>query len=181
MSEKQASPIVIPHMWDQIRIETAMASARYRSAKAARRRRLSRADHEDLSQDILLAIVESAGRFDPDRASWSTFVALLARRVVIDDARRVRLPTVPLDPDGPFPAEGHLPDLALELEQAAADMPEEPFALLCLVRAQGDVADARRAAGQPHSSFYRDIADLRCWLRARGLAPASVADASKAA
>ena len=54
-------------------------------------------DREDLTQDILLAIVEAAGRYDARRASWSTFVSLLAQHVVIDRARApASIDTIPL-------------------------------------------------------------------------------------
>ncbi|MCA9300362.1 MAG: sigma-70 family RNA polymerase sigma factor [Phycisphaerales bacterium] len=49
-----------------------------------------RSEAEDASQDILLSVWESAKRYDADKASEATFVAMIARRRLIDRQRRVR-------------------------------------------------------------------------------------------
>lgn len=48
----------------------------------------SAADAEDAVQDIFVDLWKSAGSFDPDRASESTFVTMIARRRLIDQFRR---------------------------------------------------------------------------------------------
>ena len=48
----------------------------------------NRADAEDIVQEVFLALWKSAGRFDPDVAAESTFIAMVARRRVIDQHRR---------------------------------------------------------------------------------------------
>lgn len=53
----------------------------------ARRAFVSRADAEDAVQDAFIAIWENAGRFDPDSGSEVTFVAMIARRRIIDRIR----------------------------------------------------------------------------------------------
>ena len=45
-------------------------------------------DAEDATQDIFIEIWQHAGKFDPDRASESTFVTMIARRRLIDRLRR---------------------------------------------------------------------------------------------
>ena len=45
-------------------------------------------DAEDASQDIFLEIWKSASRFDPSVSKESTFVAMIARRRLIDRVRR---------------------------------------------------------------------------------------------
>jgi hypothetical protein len=40
-----------------------------------------------------------------------------------------------------------------------------------LLLADGDIATACRASGRSSSAFYRDLTELRFWLRAIGLAP----------
>jgi RNA polymerase sigma-70 factor (ECF subfamily) len=54
----------------------------------ARRRSPSQADAEDAVQEIFLDIWRSAPRFDPKAASEATFVAMIARRRLIDRRRR---------------------------------------------------------------------------------------------
>lgn len=56
-------------------------------------RRLCPAEAEDAAQDAFIALWKSAARFDPSVASESTFVAMIARRRLIDRARsRARAP-----------------------------------------------------------------------------------------
>ena len=160
--------------WDDLRIQVALATAHQEARRFARRRGLGRADREDLTQDILLAIVEASHRYDPARGRWSAFVGTLARHVVIDHVRRAPAPPcVPLDPNDSIAAAIGSPDLAIDLCRAALDLPPGPLALLRIVVAHGDVADARRAVAQPSTSFYRALGDLRCWLRTCGLHPAA--------
>jgi DNA-directed RNA polymerase specialized sigma24 family protein len=70
--------------WDNDHTAMALATARHTAARRACRAGMQAADRDDLQQDILLAIIERAGRFDPAHAGWATFVGLLARHVVAD-------------------------------------------------------------------------------------------------
>lgn len=54
----------------------------------ARRLSTSEADAEDATQEIFLDVWRSAPRFDPAVASEATFIAMIARRRLIDRARR---------------------------------------------------------------------------------------------
>lgn len=67
----------------------------------ARRACRDGAEAEDLVQEVFIALWESAPRFDPRVASETTFVAMIARRRLIDRRRRLRSrpDTQPL-PDG---------------------------------------------------------------------------------
>jgi DNA-directed RNA polymerase specialized sigma24 family protein len=178
--EQQPPQAENPQTWDNDRIRVALASARHHARRFARHRRLSRADREDLTQDILLAIVEAADRYDARRASWSTFVALLAQHVVIDRARApVPIDTVPLDANdckciaSTLPAAWLDPDLPIALRSAAIEMPGASRTLLDLIVAHRDVVDARDASGVSSATFYRALADLRCWLRSAGAHPSA--------
>lgn len=54
----------------------------------ARRFSTTAADAEDAVQEIFLELWKSAGRFDPNVASETTFVAMIARRRLIDRRRK---------------------------------------------------------------------------------------------
>lgn len=54
----------------------------------ARRMSFDRNETEDAVQEIFIDLWKSAGRFDPDRAPESAFVATIARRRLIDRQRR---------------------------------------------------------------------------------------------
>lgn len=180
MPEQQPRQAENPQKWDNDRIRVALASARHHAGRFSRHRRLSRADREDLTQDILLAIVEASDRYDARRASWSTFVALLAQHVVIDRARApAPIDTVPLDANdcqgiaSTRPAAWLDPDLPIALRSAAIELPGASRTLLDLIVAHRDVVDARDASGVSSATFYRALADLRCWLRAAGAHPSA--------
>lgn len=56
-------------------------------------RRLCPSEAEDAAQDVFIALWKSAARFDPSVAAESTFVAMIARRRLIDRSRsRARTP-----------------------------------------------------------------------------------------
>ncbi len=54
----------------------------------ARRQLRSHADAEDVVQEIFIDVWRNAGRFNPDVASESTFIATIARRRLIDQYRK---------------------------------------------------------------------------------------------
>jgi RNA polymerase sigma-70 factor (ECF subfamily) len=182
MKTQQDCAAIAAPVWDQERLRIALVAAGYAAGKGARRLGLSRADREDLRQDILVVLIERGGQFDPSRSGWSTFAALLARHVVADRARAEReshAPIfVPLDLDN-LPAGCSLtcqhcadPILSLDLQRIAAELPPAPQTTLRLLGAAGEVAEAQRASSRPRASFYRAVADLRFWLRASGMRPA---------
>jgi RNA polymerase sigma-70 factor (ECF subfamily) len=69
----------------------------------ARRHSPTRADAEDAVQEIFLDLWKSAERYDPSRGSETAFVAMIARRRLIDRSRsRTRTPaTEPIAADLP--------------------------------------------------------------------------------
>lgn len=71
----------------------------------ARRFFPKQADAEDAAQDIFIDLWEKAPRYDPNIASEQTFVAMIARRRLIDRKRRVsRGPAVSTLEDNDFAA-----------------------------------------------------------------------------
>ena len=164
--------------WDSYHIRIALTTARHLATRHVRGQGLPWAERDDLTQDILLAIVDASRHYDPARGAWSTFVSLVGRHVILDCIRAPKAPPmVALDPNthggiGPeVLLEAADPHWAIGLQRVADELPAAPKALLQLVLTHGDVADARRASGRPPASFYRALGDLRCWLRASGLRP----------
>ena len=72
--------------------------ARYGGLVWSLARRMTPSEAEDAVQEIFVDLWKSAARFDPGVASDVTFVAMIARRRLIDRRRRmVRRPEVPGD------------------------------------------------------------------------------------
>ena len=167
--------------WDPPQLRRALSTAQHRAKRGARRLNLSAADREDLRQDMLLAMLQRSRSFEPARGAWSTFVGLVARHVIADQARRVREQTQPmfldLDVDA-FPngcsatqLDHSDQDMALALQRVADELPPQPQIILRHIGAEGDLPGAQQVSGMASATFYRSIADLRCWLRAAGLHP----------
>lgn len=166
--------------WDSDQIAAALALAERQARSCARQRSLGEADREDLRQEILLAVVERAHRFDPATAPWAAFVTLLARHAIADwlraEQQRRSVITASIeeriDADAVCnaPAVDDGADLRTAIETFLLDAPPSACTTLLLIAAAcGDVAAAQRASGLPPSSFYRALAALRFWLHAAGL------------
>lgn len=185
MSGKQRDQANLPDCWDDSRIRVACSTARHHAARYARQRRLRRADQEDLAQDILLAILEASPHFDPARGAWSTFVALLARRMVIDHARRpaapecISLSTTEGQRLAARTASADDQRITVEFGIAVEALPDEPRALLSCIIRHADLTAARDTSGASPATFYRQLGDLRCWLRVVGVAPPLPAGADR--
>lgn len=181
MATQGPRPPTQPAGWDPDRVAASLAVAQRYARRGARRLRLSRADRDDLQQDILLVMLERDARFDPKRGRWDAFATLLARHVVADCVRVRRADAhtehLQLDLDA-FPLGASAtqrdeddPHLRLDLGRVGADMPAPCGRLLALIRTTADIADAQRQAPESSAAFYRTIAELRCWLHAAGLRP----------
>jgi RNA polymerase sigma factor (sigma-70 family) len=85
-------------------------------------RRFELADAEDAVQEIFLDLWKSAARFDPNVASEATFIAMIARRRLIDRRRtRRRRPATEQLPEIPAMASDAMqPDATTEARKAAA-------------------------------------------------------------
>jgi hypothetical protein len=186
MLGKQLEQTHFPGHWDQDRIRVACNAARHHAARYARQRRLRRDDQEDLAQDILLAILEASPHFDPARGAWSTFVAMLARRAIVDHARRpvapecLSLSTAEAQRLAARAASAADQRIAVEFGIAVDALPDEPRALLSCIIRHADLTTARDSSGASPATFYRQLGDLRCWLRVVGMAPPAPAGAKRA-
>ena len=88
----------------------------------ARRFTDSRGDAEDAVQEIFIDLWSSAARYDSDKASETTFVAMLARRRLIDRLRKLkRQPEMEeLSAAADFQQPDLHPDIALQDDAARA-------------------------------------------------------------
>jgi RNA polymerase sigma-70 factor, ECF subfamily len=124
--------------------------ARYGGLVWSIARRFEPGDTEDAVQEIFLDLWKSAARFDRQIASEAAFVAMIARRRLIDRKRtRGRRPTI--DPMAELPvvvAGGSGPETCAEANQAARALellrPEQRQVLLmstCHGMSHGEIAE----------------------------------------
>jgi hypothetical protein len=57
------------------------------------------------------------------------------------------------------------------MAHAADEMPEAQRALLRSIFTHRDIAATRAASNVSTATFYRDLQELRCWLRIMGASP----------
>ena len=123
--------------------------ARYGGLVWSIARRFELADAEDAVQEIFLDLWKSAARFDPRVASEATFIAMIARRRLIDRRRtRRRRPTTEQLPEVPTFADGAMqPDASAEASKAAQALsrlrPEQQKVLVlatCHGMSHGEIA-----------------------------------------
>jgi RNA polymerase sigma-70 factor (ECF subfamily) len=70
---------------------------------------------EDVAADTWLRVVRGLARFSGDEQAWRAWLFTIARRQLIDEARRrSRRPALPLDDGAGPPAAGDAADIALE-------------------------------------------------------------------
>jgi RNA polymerase sigma-70 factor (ECF subfamily) len=113
-------------------------------------RRFEPADAEDAVQEIFLDLWKSAARYDAQIASETAFVAMIARRRLID-RRRTRGRRPNRDPAGELPVvrdEASQPDTCAEAQQAARALeqlrPEQRQVLVlstCHGLSHGEIAE----------------------------------------
>jgi DNA-directed RNA polymerase specialized sigma24 family protein len=188
MNRQQNNGSELPQKWEKSQIEEALKLARILAAKAARKRRIAAADRDDLIQDILLALLQASIHFDPARGSWGGFVTIIARRAIADQARRPSAPpSISLDSKEAagilrsLAAPAHDLDAHLAVTHAADEMPEAQRALLRSIFTHRDIAATRAASNVSTATFYRDLQELRCWLRIMGASPCATRTISKPA
>ncbi|MCK6549354.1 sigma-70 family RNA polymerase sigma factor [Myxococcota bacterium] len=139
-----------------------------------------RAEAEDATQEAFIALWRSAGRFDPARASERTFVAMIAKRRIIDQRRAEgRRPSI-------APGEHTLERVASEAHVALERLPEAQRAVAALAElpaerrevihlavfeglTQDEIATAKGLPlGTVKSHFRRGLEAVRSALVGRG-------------
>lgn len=139
----------------------------------ARRLSPSPAEAEDAVQEVFIQLWQSAGRYDPQRCSEKSFVAMIARRRLIDRLRRSqsRPPTRPMDPQVDEPVSRHHLQIEQGLEASAALralkqlQPKQRKVLLLSIHeglSHGEIASATRMPlGTVKSYISRGLAHVR--------------------
>ncbi len=128
-------------------------------------------DPEDAVQEIFIEIWKNADRFDPDKGEEAVFVAMIARRRLIDRLRKTeRKPDVnSIDDVGEIGADQHNPetsaDAALAVRVMAEMKPEQRRMLtmsLQLGLSHGEIAEVTQTAvGTVKSHIRRGLITLR--------------------
>ncbi len=116
----------------------------------ARRHSPSPQDAEDAVQEIFLEVWRSAGRYDPTVAAEQTFIAMIARRRLIDRARRLgRSPKPEALPEPEIVAAEDAPD-SVEIHDEA----QKIAAVLATLRPeQQQVLELSLVQGKSHSQI----------------------------
>ncbi len=133
------------------------------------------ADVDDLLQDVFVELWRSAGTFDPARASDRGFVAMIARRRIIDRRRHGerRIDTVPLAPTRDRATDDHERTVgrvaAAPALRALDRLPEERRRWIVMAVVEGySHRDIARATDTPlgtvKSGIRRGLHDMRAWL-----------------
>lgn len=142
------------------------------------------ADAEDAVQDIFIELWRSAARYDPAVASETTFVAMIARRRLIDrHRRRQRQPDLqPLPELLPLPAEGvharieQQPDVARAARALGGLRPEQQQVLRLSVYGGLSHSEISAQTGLPLGTVKTHVRRGLIQLReALGLAQGSAA------
>jgi RNA polymerase sigma-70 factor (ECF subfamily) len=184
---------------NQTYFESAWQAAKTRSYRAAVRFGLSRADREDLHQELLLDLLERASQFDPSKGSAGTFTGIVsAHRAASflhdlkNDRRRLRFVSGneaidrevdQLDAlaaaDALVPLWGEIPNrfdemhALWDLDHAIRLMDDEQRTLLRLLAGEEGLPGACQNASVSRATFYRRVSELRMHLRMFGLQAAA--------
>ena len=130
---------------------------------------------EDLTQEVFVRLCKDDFRllrtYDPERASLSTWITIVARSTARDGLRRRRAETVPLDavPEAQLAIDPVLPVEKLKLPEALLS-PRQREILVMLYDREMDVAEIARALGidpqTVRSAHHKAMVKLRAHFRA---------------
>ena len=183
---------------DDVYFKSALNAAATRTYRTAVRFGLSGAEREDWQQELMLDLIEHAGRFNPAKASAGTFTGLVSQHrsielldLLIKDRSRLSFfdhdvandDSAEADPDPydehvvPLWADSHSllqeTDALHDLESAIAYMSQDQLTLFSQVNSHEDLPSACGASGLSPAAFYRRVAELRMHLRMFGITTAA--------
>ena len=138
---------------------------------------------EDLRHDFIVAVLESVPDFDPDKASWRTYVRHILKKTAVDQIRRREVQQRYFAPTGGTfehlvgeEAEQFEPerrrragsnrleheqlDLASDLEQAMATLPPRARQVAQLLKTDS-VAEIAAKLGVSRATVHRDMQKIR--------------------
>ena len=180
---------------DDAYFKSAVNAAATRAYQMATRFGLSRADREDLHQELMLDLLERAGQFDPKKGSAGTFTGMVSQHRASEFLQRLTKDRSRLNfcsgsaanesesddldalaiTDSVVPQWGEITDRYEEihathdLDQALSRMDDEQRTLFALLVEHQDVPSACEVSGVASATFYRRLADLKMHLRMFGL------------
>ncbi|MAE45215.1 MAG: hypothetical protein CMF63_09660 [Magnetovibrio sp.] len=182
----------------QDHLQTLLASATFHANRLVHRLNLPSTERDDIRQDLLVEMIARLRRFDPGKASISTFIDLVARNGASAIARRYRreqrllgMFTASIDDDrsgsdglslietlseedglaailGGADDAFALADLAIDTARAERSL-SGPLRDLCALLKTEAPSAAWRKAGLSRATFYRRLRELRLHFRAEGL------------
>ncbi len=135
---------------------------------------MAQAEVEDLTQEVFVRLCKDDFRllrnYDPERASLSTWLTIVARSTARDGLRRRRAETVPLDsvPEAQLAIDPVMPVEKLKLPEALLS-PRQREILAMLYDREMDVAEIARALGidpqTVRSAHHKAMVKLRAHFR----------------
>ena len=135
---------------------------------------MAQAEVEDLTQEVFVRLCKDDFRllrnYDPERASLSTWLTIVARSSARDGLRRRRAETVPLDsvPEAQLAINPVMPVEKLKLPEALLS-PRQREILAMLYDREMDVAEIARALGidpqTVRSAHHKAMVKLRAHFR----------------
>jgi len=184
---------------DDAYFKSAVNAAATRAYQMATRFGLSRADREDLHQELMLDLLERASQFDPNKGSAGTFTGMVSQHRTSEFLQRLTKDRSRLSfCSGSAANESESDDLdalavtdsvvpqwseitsgfdeihaARDLDQALSRMDEEQRTLFALLVEHQDVPSACKVSEVSTATFYRRVADLQMHLRLFGLKAAA--------
>lgn len=187
----------MPH--DHVYFKAAINAATTRAYQMATRFGLSRADREDLHQELMLDLLERAEQFDPGKGSPGTFTGMVSQHRASEflcqlTKDRSRLSFCSGDAanqnesgdldvlavtDSVVPQWGEVTNgfdalhFARDLDHAVSRMDDEQRALFSLLLEHQDVPSACEVSSVSSATFYRRLTDLKMHLRMFGIKAAA--------
>lgn len=150
---------------------------------------LRKRDRDDLEQELLLELVQSLPSFDPKKAHWNVFVTTVIERTAAqilrdrraqkrDFTRTCSLEEIieqeenseqhVADQERQWRQQQEQTDLAIDLNEALAKLPDELRAVADLLKYSCSIAQIARELGLGTSTVKRRIQELRVRLEEYG-------------
>jgi DNA-directed RNA polymerase specialized sigma24 family protein len=160
---------------------------RYHSRSLIRHPAIHGMEVEDIEQELMLDVLSRTQAYDPEKASWRTFVDRILNHKIanlIEDAKALKrgggVRAISLDAllENPEGENDELPDpagdpteamhLAIDLKQAMQALPK-PLVVLMFQLGEHNPSELSRMTRVPRATLYGPINTLRGTLREQGV------------